>query len=287
MDTALVTPEEWAAFELKAAGWKPVYNPPQIGSSCSARLARCVINSSCLCVGPCCRAAFDLPCCCPTDSFRLTKPEAAFGRMLERASTKRRTAYDGVWWMEDNVAGEGLLTLQDAEWFSDSLFFKTAGYNWTVDSCSTGVALVRRLAHPLVGLRDRREAHVRGVAVGALDHDCRLRRPDKGSQLDLRGRRGRRRGRCTAAGRRCVERDLPRYGDMAERGERGERATPPPPARRGRRRAAHPDVREAQGRGLQPVHLRLLAHRRLELHPRRAGEPVRTRAAPARAHGSL
>ena len=44
--------------------------------------------------------------------------------------------------MEDNVAGEGLLTLQDAEWFSDSLFFKTAGYNWTVDSCSTGVALV-------------------------------------------------------------------------------------------------------------------------------------------------
>lgn len=134
----MVTPEEWAAFELKAAGWKPVYNPPQIGSSCSARLVRCVINSTCLCVGPCCRAAFDMPCCCPTDSFRITKPEAAFGRMLERASTTRRTAYDGVWWMEDNVAGEGLLTLQDAEWFSDSLFFKTAGYNWTVDSCSTG-----------------------------------------------------------------------------------------------------------------------------------------------------
>ena len=88
--------------------------------------------------------------------------------------------------MEDNVAGEGLLTLQDAEWFSDSLFFKTAGYNWTVDSCSTGVALVfppharppahvrdaatppssrRRLAHLLVGLRDGREAHVRGVPL--------------------------------------------------------------------------------------------------------------------------
>ena len=99
MNTAMVTPEEWAAFELKAAGWKPVYNPPQIGSSCSARLVRCVINSSCLCVGPCCRAAFDLPCCCPTDSFRITNPEAAFGRMLERASTTRRTAYDGVWWV--------------------------------------------------------------------------------------------------------------------------------------------------------------------------------------------
>ena len=66
--------------------------------------------------------------------------------------------------MEDNVAGEGLLTLQDAEWFSDSLFFKTAGYNWTVDSCSTGVA--GRSRHACRRATEQRAANVPEPADG-------------------------------------------------------------------------------------------------------------------------
>lgn len=36
--------------------------------------------------------------------------------------------------MQDNVAAEGIITLQDADWLTDSLGMKSARYNWTVDA---------------------------------------------------------------------------------------------------------------------------------------------------------
>jgi len=44
----------------------------------------------------------------------------------------------GVWWMEDNVAAEGLLTFQDGDWHSERIMVKKNWYNWTYGADTIG-----------------------------------------------------------------------------------------------------------------------------------------------------
>ena len=135
-----LTDSEWAAFEAKAAtafgDAPPSYDPPQKRESFAwLKLGIYRIGRSFCCgVAPLLRCLYNLPCCCPTSSFSLLEPHEGFKSMLERRDPKCPPSLRGLWWLADNVAGEGVISFEAGEWSSDRLFELVAGVDWTVDT---------------------------------------------------------------------------------------------------------------------------------------------------------
>lgn len=134
----LVTQAEWAVFEKQAEIVKPwsTYNPPQKSGACPMACVYCCLRASCcylprtLCVC-CCKP------CCKLERVWFSYPDDWFYRMLSYTHPRCPAQMKGIWWMEDNVAAEGVLSLEDAEWISEGLALKSSKYNWTVDANNT------------------------------------------------------------------------------------------------------------------------------------------------------
>jgi len=73
-----------------------------------------------------------------------------FTKMLStRSSPECPQSLQGIWWMQDNSAAEGLLTFHDAIWESESQFTKHPARNWTVDANNCwGISLTAQFNIP-------------------------------------------------------------------------------------------------------------------------------------------
>lgn len=81
----------------------------------------------CCCAG-CCSAC--CTCCTPWESLK--EPNEAFIKMLSAKDPNCPDEFKGIWWMEDNIAAEMLMTFQDADWADDAASFKKSlAFNWT------------------------------------------------------------------------------------------------------------------------------------------------------------
>ncbi|KAG8457536.1 hypothetical protein KFE25_004172 [Diacronema lutheri] len=117
-----------------------VYDPPQRKASFANQVMLCYVTGhrNPLCVRfPCCvaqvlRSGFCNP---GVEYFSLTDPDTALERMLSNTAHPNCPAEQkAVFWMEDNIAGEVLITVQDAEWSADgTVGTKTNRLNWTRD----------------------------------------------------------------------------------------------------------------------------------------------------------
>lgn len=136
--------DEWA----NTAAIPEVYNPPQ------KSLARLFgVKCSCLnpCVWTCCYCPARTPCSCCASCARciccwglgartvhFSQPDDWFTQMLSYSHPNCPAELKGIWWMQDNVAAEGVLTFQDGDWETPKVMRKTAQYNWTVDRNNCG-----------------------------------------------------------------------------------------------------------------------------------------------------
>mmetsp|Transcript_92564 Transcript_92564/g.258778 ORF Transcript_92564/g.258778 Transcript_92564/m.258778 type:complete len:284 (+) Transcript_92564:67-918(+) len=134
---ATMTDEEWAAWEAGAKS-PEVYDPPQKRSFNDC--INCPLRFPCPCCVPCVRG-----CCCYSLGSRrvsLHQPDEWFAEMLRQKHPNCPEEFTGIWWMKDNTAAEGLLTLQDGAWETPKLMRKSAKYNWTVDACNLWGAIL-------------------------------------------------------------------------------------------------------------------------------------------------
>eukprot|EP00401_Gymnodinium_catenatum_P017597 CAMPEP_0117538532 /NCGR_PEP_ID=MMETSP0784-20121206/42526_1 /TAXON_ID=39447 /ORGANISM="" /LENGTH=280 /DNA_ID=CAMNT_0005335147 /DNA_START=112 /DNA_END=954 /DNA_ORIENTATION=- len=109
-----------------------IYDPPQFSPifiGLINPLARC----SFCCISPVARS---ICCgsCCSVDLVHISNPDDWFKKMLQSRKPECPPSLQGLWWMKDNAAAEGLLTFQDAIWESESQFVKYPAWNWTVDA---------------------------------------------------------------------------------------------------------------------------------------------------------
>eukprot|EP00429_Kryptoperidinium_foliaceum_P030480 CAMPEP_0176127592 /NCGR_PEP_ID=MMETSP0120_2-20121206/64446_1 /TAXON_ID=160619 /ORGANISM="Kryptoperidinium foliaceum, Strain CCMP 1326" /LENGTH=276 /DNA_ID=CAMNT_0017462625 /DNA_START=115 /DNA_END=945 /DNA_ORIENTATION=+ len=123
-----MTDDEWAAWEGKAV--KPELYDPSVATFEDWFL--CPARARMPCCMPCCRFL----CCCGLRLNResLHSPDEWFMRMLRERHPNCPEEFAGIWWMKDNDAAEGLITLQDGSWENPRLMRKSAKYNWTVDA---------------------------------------------------------------------------------------------------------------------------------------------------------
>jgi len=128
----LMSPEEWQQWE-QSAKRPQIYDPPQKrDSGISPYVYKCLRSSCCGCV----RCVRPLTCgpCCGFRSVSINDAGPWFTKMLEKQSPKCPEFLKGIWWMQDNVAAEGVVTFSDGDWFTPRVMVKSAKYNWTVDS---------------------------------------------------------------------------------------------------------------------------------------------------------
>jgi len=129
-----------------------VYDPPQNscrywkGKKCSPPVSCCAtellhgcffcpLRSPAPCCVPCCRCV-----CCSGVGIQYGSihcPDKWFTEMLKRSHPNCPDQLKGIWWMMDNVAAEGLFTLQDGDWVNKKLVKKSTKYNWTFDACNS------------------------------------------------------------------------------------------------------------------------------------------------------
>jgi len=146
----LLTADEWMVWEATAAP-PQLYDPPQkqegftiTGSSVLtcllrstslfSRFVRFVFNTRLFNVFS---SAQPTGTNYTTEAFDIRSPDAAFLRMLSNSSRHPLcpAAFEGIWWMEDNIVGEGVLSFQDAYWQLEggTRAKKYSGINWSVD----------------------------------------------------------------------------------------------------------------------------------------------------------
>eukprot|EP00929_Paragymnodinium_shiwhaense_P117208 TRINITY_DN8751_c0_g1_i1.p1 TRINITY_DN8751_c0_g1~~TRINITY_DN8751_c0_g1_i1.p1 ORF type:complete len:356 (-),score=64.40 TRINITY_DN8751_c0_g1_i1:535-1602(-) len=126
----LITQAEWEDFESKVK-IPTVYAPPQKNSSWQNSLLYCLLRSPCCC----CQGSMQRHLCgiSRVETLKVTDPDEAFKRMLAVSNPNCPEHLQGIWWLEDNVAPEGLVLFQDSEWFQEGVFVKDGKYNWTYD----------------------------------------------------------------------------------------------------------------------------------------------------------
>mmetsp|Transcript_11401 Transcript_11401/g.12774 ORF Transcript_11401/g.12774 Transcript_11401/m.12774 type:complete len:295 (-) Transcript_11401:191-1075(-) len=128
----LMSPEEWQQWDQFAEP-PQIYDPPQKrDSGTTAAVYKCLRSSCCGCA----RCVRLLTCgpCCGFRSVRILDPSLWFVKMLQNQNPTCPELLKGIWWLQDNVAAEGLLTFQDGQWFTPQVMVKSAKYNWTVDA---------------------------------------------------------------------------------------------------------------------------------------------------------
>eukprot|EP00929_Paragymnodinium_shiwhaense_P014410 TRINITY_DN122319_c0_g1_i1.p1 TRINITY_DN122319_c0_g1~~TRINITY_DN122319_c0_g1_i1.p1 ORF type:complete len:361 (+),score=51.88 TRINITY_DN122319_c0_g1_i1:39-1085(+) len=133
---APVSSADWEDFERKVTPPVP-YAPPQLNNCCCLSVAYCMMRFPCCgCVQTCTQR-----CCCSTwklQKLAISDPDELFMQMLSVKNPACPEYLKGIWWMEDDVAPEGLLTFQDAEWFADGPFVKDGWHGWSYASNSIG-----------------------------------------------------------------------------------------------------------------------------------------------------
>jgi hypothetical protein len=108
-----------------------VYDPPRLrpsywGGSCFTRCNYFAPRA--ICCSPCrdCCA-----CCCCRESLSLTDPDEAFKKLLAIDHPMCPQSLKGIYWMQDNIAAETLVTFQDGDWSSPTSGMKVGATNWT------------------------------------------------------------------------------------------------------------------------------------------------------------
>eukprot|EP00929_Paragymnodinium_shiwhaense_P023324 TRINITY_DN1462_c0_g1_i1.p1 TRINITY_DN1462_c0_g1~~TRINITY_DN1462_c0_g1_i1.p1 ORF type:complete len:352 (-),score=43.24 TRINITY_DN1462_c0_g1_i1:476-1495(-) len=133
----LVTAGEWDAFEGKARPPPSLYSPPQKPNNCCVSCLLWAQRQTCgSCLRSCCMCCS--ASCMPLQRFKLTDPDGVFKQMLSVSHPRCPESLKGIWWMEDNVGSEGLLTFQDADWKTEHISLKLNTSNWTYDSNGLG-----------------------------------------------------------------------------------------------------------------------------------------------------
>jgi hypothetical protein len=87
-------------------------------------------------VVPCCCAKATADCCfAPSgiDVFDINHADDTFKRLLKYAHPNCPDSMKGVWWMQDNVSANQIVTFQDAEWVTKASGIKDSHYNWSSD----------------------------------------------------------------------------------------------------------------------------------------------------------
>eukprot|EP00929_Paragymnodinium_shiwhaense_P023325 TRINITY_DN1462_c0_g2_i1.p1 TRINITY_DN1462_c0_g2~~TRINITY_DN1462_c0_g2_i1.p1 ORF type:complete len:353 (-),score=43.20 TRINITY_DN1462_c0_g2_i1:487-1506(-) len=134
----LVTAFDWEVFESKAKAHPPtLYSTPQKPDNCCISCLLWAQRQTC---GTCCRSCC-MRCgrsCLPLQRFKVTDPDEVFNQMLSVTHPRCPESLKGIWWLEDNVGSEGLVTFQDADWQTESIALKLNTYNWTYDSNGLG-----------------------------------------------------------------------------------------------------------------------------------------------------
>ncbi|CAE7947982.1 Stra6 [Symbiodinium sp. KB8] len=117
------------------------YDPPQRAQHWFKKFIYCAGKSSLCCLVP--PARMLLVPCCQNQMADITTSDEWVEQMLRVPSHKncpehlkgRAGASDKrAWWLQENVAGEGVLTFHDADWQSESVGLKNSKYNWTIDA---------------------------------------------------------------------------------------------------------------------------------------------------------
>mmetsp|Transcript_51809 Transcript_51809/g.131595 ORF Transcript_51809/g.131595 Transcript_51809/m.131595 type:complete len:317 (+) Transcript_51809:90-1040(+) len=127
-----ITPAEWEAWESQAHP-PTIYQPPQKRAAFEMNCLYPCLRSYCCGVPACVRCCVLKPCC-DQRIVSISQPDEWFAEMLSRTHPLCPDKYKGVFWMMDNVASEGVNTLQDGDWSSPRFMRKSAKYNWSVDA---------------------------------------------------------------------------------------------------------------------------------------------------------
>ncbi|CAE6970319.1 Stra6 [Symbiodinium natans] len=133
-------PRDFEAWE-KLAKPPEIYDPPQRAQTCCTRCVYQSLRSTACCIAPIARVC-SAPCC-QIKMEKISDSDEWLVRMLQTGTHPNfPEALKGVWWLQDNVAAEGVMTFHDAEWTTASVGMKSSKYNWTVDACNLwGVVL--------------------------------------------------------------------------------------------------------------------------------------------------
>ncbi|CAE7464233.1 Stra6 [Symbiodinium pilosum] len=125
-------PKDFEAWQSLA---KPpeIYDPPQRARFCLTRFVYCAGKSSLCCLIP--PARLCLAPCCQNRFADITQSDVWLEQMLQVPSHQNTPhALKGAWWLQENIAGEGILTFHDAEWVSEATGMKSSKVNWTIDA---------------------------------------------------------------------------------------------------------------------------------------------------------
>lgn len=120
--------------------WIKTYDPPQLNGAVpyAGPLISCCTHRSQVCAkAPCCCAPMAQRCIGNLEYGKLSEPDDWFGRMLDVSNPNAPELMKGLYWMEDNIAPEVILSFQSGDWRADGggVYINTR-YNWSNDvSC--------------------------------------------------------------------------------------------------------------------------------------------------------
>merc|ERR1712048_1445465 len=134
-----LTTLDWKRFEEAARPFITTYDPPQLkGPYYAASLTDCFTHRSQVCTqSPLCCAPMFQKCVGNLEYGKLSEPDTWFSRWLEVENPNMPEFMKGIYWMEDNVAPEVVMTFQAMDWRRGGMQgYIMPKYNWTSDvSC--------------------------------------------------------------------------------------------------------------------------------------------------------
>jgi len=177
---------DWKKFEEAALPYTKIYDPPQLkgAGQYAASLTDCCTHRSKVCSLSC--APWFQKRVHNLEYGLLSEPDAWFSRMLENENPNMPQFMKGMYWMEDNLAPEVVLTFQSMDWRPGGMQgYIMPRYNWTNDtSCWGTCCLVMNctgtpnVAWPFTFSPDRKFININPQWIYVMQPGDQIHRPD-------------------------------------------------------------------------------------------------------------
>jgi len=179
---------DWNKFEEAALPFTKIYDPPQLkGAYYAPCLIDCFTHRSKVCALPplCCAPMFQ-KCVRGLEYGKLSEPDAWFSRMLEEKNPNMPEFMKGLYWMEDNVAPEVIMTFQSMDWREGGMQgYILPKYNWTNDVSCWGTCCTFTnctgspgVAWPFTFSPDRKFLNINPQWIYVMQPGDQIHRPD-------------------------------------------------------------------------------------------------------------
>jgi len=177
---------DWKKFEEAALPYTKIYDPPQLkgAGQYAASFTDCCTHRSKVCSLSC--APWFQKRVHNLEYGLLSEPDAWFSRMLENENPNMPQFMKGMYWMEDNLAPEVVLTFQSMDWRPGGMQgYIMPRYNWTNDtSCWGTCCLVMNctgtpnVAWPFTFSPDRKFININPQWIYVMQPGDQIHRPD-------------------------------------------------------------------------------------------------------------